>query len=168
MGESNLFDNVRDLPGPIWFKNKIKLRLSDIYNKKWSSDTFNNSVCLNYRTITEQKTLQTYFNLPRQYMYALCKFKCANSRIPTIMGRYANKPLEDRTCTVCESNEIGDEFHYLFKCSKFNDERIKYIKVHYFNNPSVHKMSRLFNEPNRKQMLNLAKFVYEVIQEFKK
>ena len=46
-------------------------------------------------------------------MYALCKFKCANSRIPTIMGRYANKPLEDRTCTVCESNEIGHEFHYL-------------------------------------------------------
>ena len=25
MGESNLFDNVRNLPGPDWFKNKIKL-----------------------------------------------------------------------------------------------------------------------------------------------
>ena len=82
MGESNLFDNVRDLPGPTWFKNKIKLRLSDIYNQKWSSDVTNNSVCLNYRLMTDQKTLQKYFDLPRQHMHALCKFKCANSRIP--------------------------------------------------------------------------------------
>ena len=167
MGESNLFDNVRDLPGPIWFKNKIKLRLSDIYNQKWSSDKTNNSVCLNYRLMTDQKALQKYFNLPRQHMYALCKFKCANSRIPTITGRYSNKPLEDRTCTVCESNEIGDEFHYLFKCSKFKDERVKYIKAYFINNPSGYKMNKLFNEPNKRQMLNLAKFVGEIMQEFK-
>ena len=46
--------------------------------------------------MTDQKALQEYFNLPRQQMYVLCKFKCANSRIPTITGRYSNKPLEDR------------------------------------------------------------------------
>ena len=168
MGESNLFDNVRDLPGPIWFKNKIKLRLSDIYNQKWSSDINNNSVCLNYRLMTDKKTLQKYFTLPRQHMHALCKFKCANSRIPTITGRYSNKPLEDRTCTVCESNEIGDEFHYLFKCSKFKDERVKYIKRYFFNNPSWYTMNKLFNESNKRQMLNLAKFVGEIMQEFMK
>ena len=168
MGESNLFDNVRDLPGPIWFKNKIKLRLSDIYNQKWSSDKTNNSVCLNYRLMTDQKTLQKYFNLPRQHMYALCKFKCANSRIPTITGRYSNKPLEDRTCTVCESNEIGDEIHYLFKCSKFHEARSKYIKNFYCRHPSGNRMFELFNSKNKKQMLDLAKFISEVLEVFKK
>ena len=117
--------------------------------------------------MTEEKTLQKYFKLPRQYMYVLCKFRCANSKIPTILGRYSNKPLEDRTCTLCESNEIGDEFHYLFKCSKFKDERIKYIKEYFLNNPTEHKMKELFNGPTIKQLLNLAKFVYKIIQEFK-
>ena len=132
-----------------------------------STNVANNSTCHSYRLMTEQKILQKYFNLPRQYTYALCKFKCANSKIPTIVGRYSNQPLEDRTCTVCESNEIGDEYHYLFKCSKFNDERAKYIKKYYFNNPSHHKMNSLFNESTKKQLLNLAKFVYEVMQVFK-
>ena len=122
---------------------------------------------MNYKLITEQKKLQRYFKLPSQYMYAFCKFRCANSKIPTIVGRYSNTPIEDRKCTLCESNEIGDEFHYLFQCSKFNDGRIKYIKKHYYNNPSEYKMNRLFNESNKKQMLNLSKFIYEVIQEFK-
>ena len=166
IGESNFFDNVRNLPGPDWFKSKIKLRINDIYNQKWSSDVANNSVCLNYKLMTEQKKLQKYFKLPRQYIYAICKFKCANSRIPTIVGRYTNIPIEDRTCTLCESNEMGGEFHYLFQCSKFNDERIKYIKKYYYNNPNVYKMNSLFNESSKKQMLNLAKFIYEVINAF--
>ena len=117
--------------------------------------------------MTEHKILQKYFKLPRQYMYALCKFKCANSKIPAIVGRYTNKPLEDRTCTVCESGEIGNEYHYLFKCSKFNEERSKYIKEYFINNPSEYKMNQLFNKSSRKQLLNLAKFVYEVMQVFK-
>jgi hypothetical protein len=101
-------------------------------------------------------------------MYAFCKFKCANSRIPTIVCRYNNTPLADRKCTLCKSNEIGDEFHYLFKCSEFNDIRIKYIKKYYYNHPDTDKMNRLLNVSSHKQMLNLAKFIYEVIQEFKK
>ena len=63
--------------------------------------------------------------------------------------------------------EIGNEYHYLFKCSKFNEERIKYIKEYFINNPSEDKMKKLFNESSRKQLLNLAKFVYEVMQVFK-
>ena len=168
MGESYLFDEIGNLPGPIWFKNKIKSRLSDIYKQRWSAEVNSNSVCLNYRIMTDQKKLQIYFKLPRQYIYAICKFKCANSKIPSIIGRYSNKPLEDRACTVCESDEIGDEFHYLFKCSNFNDERIKHIKPYYYNYPDEHKMISLFNVSSKKQMLNLAKFICVILQEFKK
>ena len=48
------------------------------------------------------------------------------------------------------------------------DERVKYIKTYFINNPSGYKMNKLFNEPNKRQMLNLAKFVGEIMQEFKK
>ena len=167
MGESIFFDNVDIIPGPTWFKNKIKLRLSDIYNQKWSSEVANNSACLSYRQMTQKKTLQKYFKLPRQYIYAICKFKCANSKIPAITGRYTNTPIEDRTCTVCDSKLIGNEFHYLFQCSKFNAERIKYIDKYYYQYPDENKMMYLFNESSKKQLLNLGKFIYNVMLEFK-
>ena len=131
MGESNFFDNPHIIPNAEWFKNKIKLRLGDIYNQKWSSEIAYNSTCLNYRIMTEKKTLQRYFNLPRKYLYSFCKFKCANSKIPTITGKYTNIPIEDRTCNLCELNETGDEFHYLFQCNHFKEDRIKFIEKHY-------------------------------------
>ena len=38
-------------------------------------------------------------------------------------GRYNSVPYENRKCQLCDLNEIGDEFHFLFICSKFTDER---------------------------------------------
>ena len=167
MGASNLFTNPSNMSGE-WFKIHIKLRLNDIYNQKWSDDVAKNSICQNYKIMAVEKQLQEYLKvLPSQYMYAMCKFRCVNSKIPSIVGRYSNQPIEDRTCTLCESNEIGDEFHYLFECSEFNDIRVKYIKKYYYNHPSAYKMNKLFNESNYKQLLNLGKFIYEVIQKFK-
>ena len=167
MGESYLFDNVWYIPGPEWFKCYIKRQLNDIYRQKWSSDIANNSTCISYRLMTEEKKLQNYFKLPRQYMYAICQFKCANSKIPVIMGRYSNKPLNDRTCTLCDSNVLGDEFHSLFQCPKFHDERITYIKRYIYQYPNVPKMNYLFNKSNNKELLKLAKFIYIIMQEFK-
>ena len=38
----------------------------------------------------------------------------------------------------------------------------------FFKNPSWYTMNKLFNESNKRQMLNLAKFVGEIMQEFMK
>ena len=35
---------------------------------------------------------------------------------------------EDRICTLCSKNEIGDEFHYSYSCDNFNNQRKLYIK----------------------------------------
>jgi hypothetical protein len=37
----------------------------------------------------------------------------AAHKLPVESGRYTKTPYEDRFCTLCQSNEIGDEFHYL-------------------------------------------------------
>ena len=41
-------------------------------------------------------------------------------KLPVESGRYTKTPYEDRVCTLCQSNEIGDEFHYLLSCSNQN------------------------------------------------
>ena len=101
--------------------------------------------------MTEHKKLQKYLlKLPDQYMYALCKLKCANHKMPIVTGRYANIPEEDRICNLCELNEKGDELHYLLECPLFDDSRVKCIKPYYYKNPSTEKLRSLFNESNDK------------------
>ena len=117
--------------------------------------------------MTTQKTLKGYFlHLPSQYMFALCKFKCANHKLPIVTGRYEGLSIDDRICTLCTTNETGDEFHYLYKCSYFNDLRVRFLKRRYYTHPSMEKTQQLFNVTNKKEMLNLAKFIYQIIQHF--
>jgi len=167
MGMTHLFNDITNI-NRNHFKNSVKLRLNDIHNQNWSSQVFNNSTCLNYRSMTTHKQLQNYFNkLPSQYRYALCKFKCANHKLPIVTGRYAGIVIDDRKCTLCSQNEIGDEFHYLFKCTFFNEDRNKYMKRYYYVQPNMDKMTKLFNTTNNKDTLNLGKFTYNIIQQFK-
>ena len=168
MGMTYLFNDITNI-NRNHFKDIAKLRLNDIYNQNWSFQVFNNSTCLNYRSMTTHKQLQNYLiKLPSQYMYALCKFKCANHKLPIVIGRYTGIAIDDRKCTLCKLNEIGDEFHYLFKCTFFNDDRNKYIKRYYYVQPNMNKMTQLFNTTNNKDILNLGKFTYNIIQQFKR
>ena len=38
-------------------------------------------------------------------------------------GRWQNVARENRKCLICNSGDIGDEFHYIFICAVFNDSR---------------------------------------------
>ena len=37
------------------------------------------------------------------------------------MGLWQNIARENRKCLLCNSGDIGDEFQYIFSCSKFDD-----------------------------------------------
>ena len=101
-------------------------------------------------------------------MFALRKLKFANHKMPIVTGRYANIPAEDQICNLCELHEKGNELHYLLKCPMFNDSRIKYIKPYYYVNPSAESLRKLFNESSDKDLLNLSKFSYSLVQYFRK
>ena len=168
IGMSYLFNNITNT-NRNWFKNSVKQRLSDIYHQKWKDTVFSNSTCINYTSMTAQRKMQRYLsNLPSQYIYVTCKFKCSNHKMPIVTGRYQNIPIDDRKCTLCEQNDIGDEFHYLLECPFFQEDRVRYIKRFYYTHPNMDKMNKLFNETSNKDMFKLSKFIYIIIQHFKK
>ena len=101
-------------------------------------------------------------------MYAVIKLKCSNHKMPIVNGRYSNIPVDERICNICPTNEVGDEFHYLFKCSYFYEDRKKYVKNYYYRHSNMYKLTELFNNINDKELLNLAKFVYIIISFFKR
>jgi hypothetical protein len=47
----------------------------------------------------------------------LCKFRTMNHLLPTEKGRHLAFDYDNRPCSLCTYQAIGDEFHYLFECS---------------------------------------------------
>ena len=162
-----MFDNVTK-ECKLWFRNSTKARLEELYAKRWSDTVYNNSSCLNYRAMTLAKRAQDYvLKLPKCYVYAILKLKCVNHYMPIVAGRYSNMPIDERLCTICQLNEIGDEFHYLFKCTFFSSQRARYLRRYYYTQPNMYKMTQLFESPDFTEMLNLAKFAQVIVNQFK-
>ena len=64
----------------------------------------------------------------------MCKFRAGNHRLPVNTGRYANTPMENR---ICETNDIGDEFHYIFVFPALTTYLNMHIKEYYFTRPNM-------------------------------
>ena len=141
-----------------WFKNSIKLRGSDMYLQIWNECVWNHRSCVNYRIFKNELKLENYLHV-LNYADAvkLCRFRCRNSNIP--VARNTSDNPEDLICTICNSNEVGDEYHYLFKCKKFSEERMLYIAKYYRNYPNTQKMHELFTSKSRKTLKNLVRFI---------
>jgi hypothetical protein len=56
----------------------------------------------------------------------LSKFRITNHKLPVENGRWKNIARENRICPLCNNGDIGDEFHYLFKCQYFGNH-LKYL-----------------------------------------
>ena len=52
---------------------------------------------------------------------SIIKFRVSNHKLQIERGRYENLMRSERKYNV--SHVLGDEFHFLFQCSIFNDER---------------------------------------------
>ena len=57
--------------------------------------------------------------LPPNLSRPLCTFLICNHRLPTQQGTYSGIDRRERFCTLCDYNDTGDEFHYLFKYTFF-------------------------------------------------
>ena len=74
------------------------------------------NVFLNYRMFKEDFKLENYLlKLSVKKYKLLCKFRCSNSKLRIETERWGHITRSERKCNLCKSNDIGDEFHYLFK-----------------------------------------------------
>jgi hypothetical protein len=56
-----------------------------------------------------------------------------------------NIDKSERYCNLCNVSELGEEFHYLFKCTFFNNVRAKFLPRNICNNPNILKFKELMN-----------------------
>ncbi len=79
---------------------------------------------------------EAYVNadLLRKYKSAITKFRISAHRLPIEEGRMRKVDRKKQTCPFCDEAEIGDERHYLLRCSKvefkeFRDTYLGHIDV---------------------------------------
>ena len=79
---------------------------------------------------TYKKTFQfeKYLDaVPRHIRLFTTRLRTSSHNYPIEILRY-NKPLiaqQDRKCTICNNNQIGDEIHYLLRCSNHNISNVR-------------------------------------------
>ena len=66
-------------------------------------------------------------------------------KFPIKYGRRINFNLEDRKCKLCDSNDLGDEFHYLFKCKFFDESREDNVDKICLKNANILKLKSLMD-----------------------
>jgi hypothetical protein len=59
--------------------------------------------------------------------FTLCRFRTTNHRLPVEVGRWKKFIRENRFCHLCSRRELGDEYHYIFECTEFINERKLYF-----------------------------------------
>ena len=145
------------------FKRIVKQRLMDQFIQEWQSRVAENSVCSNCRLFKKEFCFEKYLTyLPSILRQRVLKFRLSNHRLPIQQRRSLGITRDEIICTVCDSGEVGDEFHYLpLNCSNENVKRnrTKYVDKYYTHHPNVPKFCSLMNMTSKYKNIKLAKFI---------
>ena len=153
-----------------WLKKSITLKLTDMSKQEWRNEMATKSSCTiyrSYKTVPELETYQTLLdNVDRINMF---KFRCRNLKIPVVVygEDERNIPYDDRLCTKCTMNVIGDEYHYIIQCPFFQHHRQRLLENHFYTNPNMEKFCRLFQTKNANIIRKLAKLITEITRSFR-
>ena len=102
-------------------KISVKTCLQDQFQQTWHADIDTGSKTLNYRLFKNKFEFKNYFNiLDDRDIFTFCHFRLNNHKLPIEYGRWNNIPREPRICNLCNTADLGDEFHYLLKCDYFS------------------------------------------------
>ena len=159
VGEPGPFDQ-NFIQNPKATKDKIVNRLNDLYIQEWVAKLQISSKGRNYSIFKQN------INLPRRVFIPIIKFRTCNYKLPIETSRWHDIPYNERKCTLCNQNELGDDFHYLMKCSFFETERKELVRPYYYNRHNIIKFQDLLNCNSKTILTNLSKFMKVIMNKF--
>ena len=115
-----------------------------------------------YQHLIDNFTLQYYLckPIPSLYKRYISRFRLVSHNLRIEHGRYYNESRFDRKCSLCNLNDVEDEYHFILVCPRYSELRSKYIKKFYYKKPSVVKLIKLLSVNNVKELCSLGKFLY--------
>ena len=147
-------------------KHVITKTITDVAIQEWCEQLSANSNCNIYRILKSDFHFEKYLvNLNTYDRINMTKFRTSNNRLPANRFRFSLNNNE-KMCNLCDSVDLGDEYHYLFICGYFHSERENYLSPYYRSHPNTLKMQNLFESTNKKTQLNLRKFISKILKHF--
>ena len=146
----------------------MKAKISDINLQNWRAKSWENRICTNYRIFKDDLEMEKYFELlDHKDAVILSRFRCRSHNLPVNKSRFDASVTDGTHCPLCISNDIGDEYHYIFVCSFFHDLRHTYLPKNLLKGRvSTLNMNKLFNLSNACQLRKLSKFVNIIMSYF--
>ena len=147
------------------FQLLVKKKLQDQYIQNWLGEINGNEMFYNYRMFKENFAFEKYLNiLPANLAHATIKFRTLNHKMPIQKGRIMNVNRKERLCRKCATRDLGDEFHYLFVCDFFKNERKMLMKSYFYNHPNTIKFAKLLGSHQKTVLLKLSKYMSIVMK----
>jgi hypothetical protein len=109
-----------------------------------------------------------------KHRQAVTRFRISAHKLPIETGRYANIEHDLRLCPICNSNEIGDEYHYFSHCS---NKRLEKLRENFLNelvdfnckftSLGTNNLFLYCVSMNDKNIINsTSKYIYEIMNTF--
>ena len=74
--------------------------------------------CIKNRMFKFEHNFEKFFNtLDGKVLQSFINFRFGNNHLPIEKGRWSGIERSERKCKMSFLNEVGDEFHYLFRCN---------------------------------------------------
>ena len=111
----------------------MKEKLSGLYKESWSKefeDKKNGKLNFYYEVKRNFKFEGYLDNVKRLDRKEVTKFRLSCHNLPVEVMRYGDVDRAQRKCNICKTNEVGDEWHYLNKCTNtaIDDTREQFIQ----------------------------------------
>ena len=114
------------------FKRNLFKEYQEYWSKSLNKDKFDSSVGNKlslYSEVKNEVRFESYLDLIKNVKtrVAVTKMRISCHLLPIESGRYKKIPRVERLCPLCNRSEIGDEFHYLLKCTHSSLSHIRGI-----------------------------------------
>ena len=149
------------------FSNKLRKRIQDQFIQHWNDSIHNTSDHRLYKTIYTTFGLQKYLcniNIT-EHRIALTKIRLGSHNFLVERGRWCVPKLDfiQRKCTKC--NIIEDEFHCIFECPLYSDQR-KNLPINLYKKPSMFKFTSLLRNNNTQDLKKMSITCFKILKQY--
>lgn len=138
-------------------------RVHDIYKQGWNARLLASPRARFYRNIITEHGFYKQLDMLqcKTHRTAITQLIVSSHRLGVETGRWDRPqvPYERRLCPNCQ--KLDDEYHFLLECSKFMGLRENLIPRYYSTRPSMFKCAQMLSSINRKNICQVAKYVYK-------
>ena len=91
----------------------------------------------------------------RKNRNVIAKLRLSSHKLFVETGRHRQIPRQDRTCILCNIDDVEDEYHFILICPFYNTIRNTHIPRYFRTRPSMFKFVQLFNETSNQVLVKL-------------